>query len=123
MFRQIVTASLLLVMLGWSSACSKKVSFVTDIKPILNDHCMECHAQGKKGYIESGLSMESYADLMKGTKFGPVIEPGSSISSTLMRLVDHKADSKINMPHNQTKIEDGHVELIKLWIDQGAKNN
>lgn len=123
MFRQIMTAVLLLFMLAWSAACTKKVSYMSEIKPILDDHCLECHAKGKKGYNESGLSMESYADLMKGTKFGPVIEPGSSISSTLMRLVDHKADPTINMPHDKSKIEDGHIELIKLWIDQGAKNN
>ena len=123
MFRHIIAAGFFLLILAVSSACGKKVSFATDVKPILDDHCLECHAKGKKGQIKSGLSMESYADLMKGTKFGPVIEPGSSISSTLMRLIDHKADPSINMPHNKTKIEDAHVELIKLWIDQGAKNN
>jgi len=123
MFRQIVTAGFCLSILVVSSACTKKVSFVADVKPVLDDHCMECHAMGKKGQVKSGLGMDSYADLMKGTKFGSVIVPGSSISSTLMRLVDHKADPSINMPHNQTRIEEGHIKLIKLWIDQGAKNN
>jgi len=123
MFRLILSSVLILTITVLSSACTKKVSYLSDVKPILDDHCTECHVKGKKGFNQSGLSMESYADLMKGTKFGPVIEPGSSISSTLMRLVDHKADPSINMPHNQTKIENGHIELIKLWIDQGAKNN
>ena len=123
MFRHRLSAVLFLFILAGSSACTKKVSFVSDVKPILNDHCMECHVKGKKGYNKSGLSMETYADLMRGTKLGPVIEPGNSISSTLMRLIDHKADPSINMPHDKTKIEEGHVELIKLWIDQGAKNN
>ena len=123
MFHRMVSAVLILMFLAWTSACSKKVSFVSDIKPILDDHCAECHVKGKKGYEKSGLSMESYALLMKGTKFGPVVEPGSSVSSTLMRLVDHKADPTINMPHDKTKIEDGHIDLIRLWIDQGAKNN
>lgn len=123
MFRHILSTPLILLFLAGSSACTKQVSFVSDIKPILDDHCLECHIKGKKGYEESGLSMESYATLMKGTKFGPVIEPGSSVASTLMRLVDHRANPKINMPHNQSKIEPGHIDLIKLWIDQGAKNN
>lgn len=123
MFRHILSAALLLLMLAWSSACTQKVSYQSDIKPILKDHCLECHTMGKKGYIKSGLSMEDYAGLMKGTKLGPVIVPGSSVSSTLMRLVDQKADPSINMPHNQTRMEDSHIELIKLWIDQGALNN
>ena len=123
MFRQILSTALILLFMVWSSGCTKKVSYVADIKPILDDHCLECHTMGKKGYEKSGLSMESYALLMKGTKFGPVIEPGNSVSSTLMRLVDHRADPSINMPHDKTKMEEGHVKLIKLWIDQGAKNN
>ena len=123
MFRHILSAALLLLILAGSSACTQKVSYVSDVKPILDDHCLECHTEGKKGYVKSGLSMENYAGLMKGTKLGPVVVPGSAVSSTLMRLIDHKADPSINMPHNQTKIEDGHVELIKLWIDQGANNN
>jgi len=123
MFRHILSAVLLLLMLAWSSACTQKVSYQSDVKPILDDHCLECHTKDKKGYLKSGLSMEDYAGLMKGTKLGPVIVPGSSVSSTLMRLVDHKADPSINMPHNQTRMEDGHIELIKLWIDQGAINN
>ena len=35
---------------------------------------------------------------MKGTKLGSVIVPGSSISSTLVILIEHKADPSINMP-------------------------
>lgn len=123
MFRHSVAIFPLLVILALSAGCERKVSFAKDVRPILNDHCLECHATGKEGYTKSGLNMESYAGLMKGTKFGPVIEPGSSISSTLFRLIDHKADPSINMPHNKTKIEEQHIELIKRWIDQGAKDN
>jgi len=77
---------------------------------------------------------------MKGTNYGPVIIPGSGVSSTLIRLVKHQADPSINMPKEYTAAENQHnrhilpgmnarslpdadVKLIEKWVDQGAKNN
>ncbi len=123
MFRQIITLTVLPLIMALTSSCSKEVSYARDIQPILDTHCSECHAKGKKGHQDSGLSMDSYADLMKGTRFGPVIVKGDSVSSTLSRLIGHKADKAINMPHNKQMIPANKVELINTWIDQGAKNN
>ncbi|MFW2373631.1 MAG: c-type cytochrome domain-containing protein [Gammaproteobacteria bacterium] len=123
MFRHITTLTLVPFIMVLASSCSKEVSFAKDVHPILDTHCMECHVKGKKGHQESGLSMETYADLMKGTNFGPVIVKGDSLSSTLSRLIDHKADKAINMPHDKQKIPAKQIGLINTWIDQGAKNN
>lgn len=77
---------------------------------------------------------------MKGTKYGSVIDPGSSISSTMVRLLQQNADPSINMPrkysvivHNQKQmvvpgtsaspLSEADTNLIVKWIDQGAKNN
>lgn len=123
MYRRITTFSVLPVIIVLTSSCSKEVSYARDIHPILNEHCIECHVKDKEGYKKSGLSMESYANLMKGTKFGPVIVKGDSISSTLSRLISHKADKEINMPHNKKMLPADQIMLINSWIDQGAKNN
>ena len=106
-----------------NSGCSQQVSFADDIYPVLEANCLECHRKGQKGHQESGLSLETYAELMTGTKFGPVVKPCDSLSSTLLRLIDHKADPAINMPHDKNKIAEKDIALIKTWIDQGAKNN
>lgn len=107
------------------SACSdnKGVSFSQDVHPILKQECLECHARGEEGHTKSGLSMETYAELMAGTKYGPVIEPGSAVSSTLMRLIEHKADESINMPHQKAQIPQDEIQVIKQWINEGAHNN
>jgi len=123
MSRHIATFILLPFIMVLASGCSKEVSFARDIQPILKDHCLECHTKGEEGYEKSGLSMESYADLMKGTKFGPVIVAGDSLSSTLSRLIGHKADKTINMPHDMNRIPLDKINLFDSWIDQGAKNN
>ena len=105
------------------SGCGDKpLTYQTDIKPILEANCMECHVPGGKGYEKTGLRMDSHEALLKGTNLGPVIVPGSSVSSTLYRLVSGQADPSIRMPHGgQAELSDEDVRKVGAWIDQGAK--
>lgn len=114
------------------SGCTQETSYSKDVKPILDANCIECHDGKGEGSEESGLILVTYDDLMQGTKFGQVVVPGDSESSTLFRLVGHKADPKIQMPphHSDTvaskrmqPLSDKQIEVIRIWIDQGAKNN
>ncbi|MGA7178535.1 MAG: c-type cytochrome domain-containing protein [Thiobacillaceae bacterium] len=108
---------------GHKEKVAASVSFANQVKPILDQNCIECHKAAGQGYAKSGLRLDSYESLMAGTKFGPVIKPGSSISSSLYLLVAGKADPSIRMPHGKAPLSSESVELIKDWIDQGAKNN
>jgi hypothetical protein len=100
-----------------------QLSYQADIRPILKKNCYECHLPGGEGSEKSGFSVDSYEHLMKGTKFGEVIIPGSSISSSLYLMIAGKTDHTIRMPHGQKPLPKEDVEAIKIWIDQGAKNN
>jgi hypothetical protein len=115
-----------------SAGCSQDVSYKNDVNPILQANCLSCHDGQGEGIEASGFSVKSYDDLMKGTKFGQVVVPGDSLSSSLYRLVDHQADPKIQMPpHHDQAVASGkmnslsgaQINTIKAWIDQGAKNN
>lgn len=99
------------------------VSFANDVQPIINKHCIECHMKGGKGNVASGFLVESYASVMKGTKFGPVIVPGDPLSSSLYRLVAGEVDQSIRMPHGKDPIPQQEIATIEAWIAQGAKNN
>jgi hypothetical protein len=100
----------------------KPLTYQADIKPILDKNCASCHTAVGAGYAKSGLLLDSYEGLMKGTQFGPVVIPGSSVGSTLYLLVSGKADPSLRMPHNQDPLPKETVALIGKWIDQGAKN-
>lgn len=121
--RLAMTAALLFLVLGGGCSTKKAVSFEKDVKPVLQKHCVGCHSTSGKGYAASGFSVESYSDVMKGTKFGPVIVPGSSVSSTLQRLVEHKANPSLDMPQGAVSLPKEQLEIIKAWIDGGARNN
>ena len=101
-----------------------QVSYSQEIIPILQKHCLECHVPDAPGQLASGLDMSTHALLMKGTKFGPVIKAGDSLSSTLIILVEGRADPSIKMPHgDRPSLSANEIKTLRQWIDQGAANN
>jgi len=120
----IVCSSLLVSSALLLAGCSEKeISYKADIQPILKQYCVECHAEGGKGYEKSGLLLTSYEGVMKGTRFGSIIKPGDALSSTLIMLVEGRADPSIKMPHGKESLPKEKIELLKQWVKQGAKNN
>ena len=79
---------------------------------------------GGKGFEKSGLDLRTYKSLMKGTKFGPVVTPGSRLTSTLNVLVSGHADPAISMPFGiKGGLPKDKVDLLNQWVNQGAKDN
>ncbi len=102
----------------------RQISFQKNVWPILQENCIECHiAFEGEGYLETGLTMASYEDLMQGDFYGPVIIPGDSRHSVLNMLVEGRADPSIRMPHGRDPLTPEDIEILRLWVDQGAKNN
>jgi tetrahydromethanopterin S-methyltransferase subunit D len=119
--------SILLVL--FCAGCAREVSFKSDVEPILKARCQSCHSPGGEGYAASGFSVANYSAVMKGTRYGPVVVAGNSVGSTLSRLIEHKADPSIAMPKSSHPnmsseyLPQTQIDLIKKWIDQGAKDN
>jgi hypothetical protein len=108
---------------GLLAGCGDKpLTYQADVKPILDANCVSCHVPGGSGYEKTGLQLDSYDTIMKGTQFGPVVVAGSSVSSTLYRVISGQADPSIRMPHGQGALPEKDVSTIAAWIDQGAKN-
>jgi len=108
------------------------VSFSSDVMPLFEEYCIECHDSSGEGVVASGFSVSDYESVIKGTKFGQVVIPGSSISSTLYLVVAQKTDPEIQMPPHHAEawaegrgvpLSEQQVGIIQAWIDQGAQNN
>jgi hypothetical protein len=101
-----------------------EVSYKQDVFPIIHDYCLNCHEPGGKGYEKSGLDMSTYQSLMKGTRFGSVITPGNSFTSVLNQLVEGRAHASIKMPFGlHGSLAKDKIDILKRWVDQGAKDN
>ncbi len=99
------------------------VSYSKDVQPILAKNCSECHAAGQKGLAASGLDTTSHQNLMKGGKFGPLVKPGDALTSALNMLVEGRVHASIQMPHGKEKLAAKEIETLKVWVNEGAKNN
>jgi hypothetical protein len=91
------------------------VSFATDVFPIIQSRCINCHGGDR---TEEGLVMLTYADIMAGSDNGPVVTPGDAVNSLLAELV-----SEQKMPKRGPKLTPPQVQVIIEWINQGALNN
>ena len=56
-----------------ANSAAPLIDFQTQIRPLLSDHCLECHSQDKR---KGGLSLATYADALEGGRNGAVIRPG-----------------------------------------------
>ena len=101
------------------------ISYQHDVYPILEEKCMDCHIPPDgKGYRNTGLSMESYESLLNGSVYGPVIVPGNSRNSPLNMLVEGRAGNlKAELEKQHIPITDEEIEILQLWVEQGALNN
>lgn len=93
-------------------AASTGVSFASDIFPIMQSRCINCHGGDR---TEEGLVMLTHAELMAGSNNGPVIIAGDAENSLLVELV-----STQKMPKRGPKLTPPQVQVIIDWINQGA---
>ncbi len=114
--------SLLGVLIGWLAfvawaQAAEPVDYLKQIKPLLARHCVECHGTKRQ---ESGLRLDTAARVLKGGTSGPAIIPGKSGDSLLIQAVTG-SDLVDRMPLKKDPLAEADVELLKAWIDQGAK--
>ena len=96
----------------------KEVDFSTEIKPILNKHCITCHGGVKQsGGFSILFEEEAFALNESGL---PAIVPGSPNSSELIKRLTH-SDPELRMPYERAPLSEGEIDLLKTWIKQGAK--
>jgi hypothetical protein len=106
-----------------AAVAEEPISYKEDVVPVIQIRCLECHQPGGDGYVQSGLDLRSYASLMKGTKFGPIVVPGDAMTSNFMVVVDGRASQAIRMPHERKKLTKCEIDILRRWVNSGAKNN
>jgi hypothetical protein len=99
------------------------VTYVTDIKPILEKSCAKCH-DGEKP--KARLRLDTLEGVFKGGESGKVVVPGDGAGSILVHNIAHAGDPDGYMPPPRNKagiqpLTKEQIALIRAWIDQGAK--
>ncbi|MGV3773194.1 MAG: DUF1553 domain-containing protein [Verrucomicrobiales bacterium] len=89
--------------------------FEKRIRPLLVEHCYECHSGLKQ---KGGLRLDSAAAVLSGGDSGPAIVPGKPEESLLITSVSW-SDSDLQMPP-KNKLPDREMEALREWVRQGA---
>jgi len=110
------TALLIALALAPAWAQGKHPNYDDDVRPIFARYCFTCHSASE---MRSGLSLESFAGVMKGGGAGEVAIPGRPASSILYKAVAHEGDGVPRMPLGGAKIPDQYISIIHDWIQQG----
>jgi len=97
---------------------SNKIDFNTQIKPIINKHCITCHG----GVKQSGeLSMMTRAEVLKSGESGrTTIVPGDPEASEFYRRLVTNDDEE-RMPFETTALPKEEIKIIHQWIKEGAE--
>jgi hypothetical protein len=89
------------------------IDFGRDVRPILRDHCLECHGGVKQAADLSFIHRDAALD---------VIDPGSPDDSIMIdRIVSDDADEMMPPPEHGAPLSKNQIATLKAWVTQGAK--
>lgn len=90
--------------------------FRTQIQPILERRCYECHSHEHE--LEGELALDSKAGWETGGESGPAVKPGDLTNSPLIQAIRH-LDAETAMPPKK-KLPAVEIALLETWVLLGA---
>jgi cytochrome c553 len=88
--------------------------FESRIRPILVEHCIECHGESHQ---EAGLRLDSGEGFRQGSDSGLIFDPNLPHDSLILRAVRYQDD--IRMPPDG-RLSDEKIRAIEEWGKAGA---
>jgi len=104
-------------------ASSRKatVDFSRDVQPILSDNCFKCHGPDEKAR-KAKLRLDTKEGAFRVNDGKTAIVPGKSAESELFRrIITRDPDDLMPPPESNHKLTVKQIELVRRWIDEGAK--
>lgn len=86
------------------------------IRPLLDQHCIQCHGAEEQG---GGLRLDSMAAMRQGGDSGTAIQPHDATASLLWQRVS-SVDPDERMPPDGEALAAADLDLLKQWLSAGA---
>ena len=93
------------------------VDFDREIRPLLQERCIECHGEKKQ---KGELRLDAKVHAFKGGHDGPAILAGKADASPLFQRLT-STDEDERMPPKGDPLTPSQISLIREWIHSGAK--
>jgi mono/diheme cytochrome c family protein len=93
-------------------------SFSKVIGPMLANHCSKCHGATRQ---KNDLRLDTAEGVKKGGKNGPVFLAGKAEESPIFLRTTKPPGDADRMPAQGELLSKKQTDLIKAWIEAGAK--
>ncbi len=90
--------------------------FEKEIRPVLVEHCYQCHSAS--GKTKGGLRLDSRENLARGGDSGAAIIKGDTGASLLIQAIRYH-DKKLQMPP-KNRLDDREIQALEKWVTMGA---
>ena len=97
---------------------SPSVRFREQVAPILVQRCLACHGPKR---ASAHFRVDTFARLMADSDAGKTIEPGKPDESLFLDLIV-LTEPTGRMPKNADPLPKAEIDLLRRWIEQGAKS-
>ncbi|MFO0683037.1 MAG: PSD1 and planctomycete cytochrome C domain-containing protein [Sandaracinus sp.] len=95
------------------------VDYVTEVLPILEAHCFECHGPDDTAR-QGGVALHSRLLATSPTSHGAPIAPGHPEASLVVQRIS-QTDPTLRMPLGASPLSAEDISTLTRWIAQGAR--
>jgi uncharacterized membrane protein len=98
------------------------LDYARDIEPIFQANCVKCHNESKK---KGGYRLDAKDRVFAAGESGNVpIVPGKADESRVVKMLEGKGEFADSiMPPKGAPLSYQQIQLIRQWIDEGAKTS
>ena len=96
------------------------VDFLRDVRPILAQHCYQCHGPDKeqrKGELRLDRKQDAFA---KHEDYTAIVPGNTNESELWLRVVSDDPDEVMPPPKADDKLKPAELEVLRSWINAGA---
>ncbi len=95
-----------------------KVDFHTEVRPIFESFCIDCHGSRKQ---KGDLRLDDLAEQLALPSELGVIQPGDAAGSILYQRVSLPEEHEDVMPAKGELLSEEQIATLRDWIDEGAE--
>jgi hypothetical protein len=107
----------ILLLVSATATFAAPVDYAREVKPLLQERCFACHGSLKQN---AKLRLDSGELIRKGGSSGAIVVPGKSAESIFIERISDP-DEHSRMPPEGQPLTAEQINMLKSWIDEGAK--
>lgn len=88
-----------------------------EVRAIFAHHCYQCHSTAKR---KGGLALDHKEGVFAGGDSGAILVKGSAMESEIIRRLKLPKNHEEVMPKKGKVLSKETIDLLELWINQGA---